>query len=83
MWVNTQPPHDVIGTHPEGLLKVLTFGTYMGPSGNSQRSNTKIDNLMKKMSFKSTSPCITYLFLFLQEMQIFKSFKRESPRDVY
>ena len=28
----------------EGLLKVLTSGTYMGPSGDSLGTNTKIDN---------------------------------------
>ena len=26
--------------------------------------NTKIDDFMKKLFFKSNSPCITYLFLF-------------------
>ena len=62
---NTQPAHDVPGTYPEGLLKVLTSGTYKGPSGNSQGTNTKIDNFMKKLFFRSNSPGITHLFLFL------------------
>ena len=35
-----------------------------GPSGDSQETNTKIDDLMKKLFFKSNSPCITYIFLF-------------------
>ena len=60
---NTQTTHDVPGTSPEGLLKVLTPGSYMGSSGDSQGTNTKID-FMKKLFFGSNSPCITYLFLF-------------------
>ena len=80
---NTQPAHDVPGTYPEGLLKVLTSGTYKGPSGNSQGTYTKIDSFMKKLFFRSNSPGITHLFLFLQEEQIFKSSKRGHPRDVY
>ena len=72
---NTQPAHDVPGTSSEGLLKVLIFATYRGPSGDSQGTNTKISDFMKKIFFRIISPCITYLFLFLQEEQIFKSFK--------
>ena len=52
------------GTSPEGSLKVLTSGTYRGPSGDSQGTNTKTDELMKKLFFKSNSPCITYVILF-------------------
>ena len=40
-------------------------GTCRGPSGDSPETNAKIDNLMKKSIFKSNSPCITYLFLFI------------------
>ena len=89
---NTQPAQDVPGTSPESLLKVLTSGTYRGPSGDSQGTNTKIDDFMKKLFFRSNSPCITYLqryyifdicFCFLQEEQIFKSSKRVHPRDAY
>ena len=47
----TQPAHNVPGTSPEGPLKVLTSGTSRGPSGDSQVTNTKIDDLMKKLSF--------------------------------
>ena len=61
---NIQPAHDVPGTSPEGLLKVLTSGIYKGPSGDSQGTNTKIDDFMKKLFLRSNSPCITYLFLF-------------------
>ena len=60
---NTQPVHEVPGTYPEGPLKVITSGTYRGPSGNSKGTNTKIDDF-KKLSFRSNSPCIKYLFLF-------------------
>ena len=49
---------------PEGPLKVLASGTYRGLSGDSQGANSKSDNLIKKLFFRSNSPCITYLFLF-------------------
>ena len=62
--VDTRPAHDVPRTSPEGPLKVLTSGTYRGPSGDSRGTNSKTDNLMKKLFFRSNSPCITYLFLF-------------------
>ena len=56
---HTQPGHDIPGTSPEGPLKVLTSETYRGPSGDPQRINAKTDNLMKKLLFRSNSPCIT------------------------
>ena len=68
--INTQAAHDVPGTSPDGPLKVLTFRTYKGPSGDSQGTNTKIEENKK-------------LFLFLQEKQIFTSSRRECPQDVY
>ena len=46
---NTQPAHDIPGTSTESLLKVLTSGTYREPSGDSQGTNTKIDDFMKKL----------------------------------
>ena len=61
---STQPAHDVLGMSPEGPLKVLTSGTYDGPSGDSQWTNIKIDDFMKKLFFRSNTPCIIYLFLF-------------------
>ena len=48
---NTQPAHDVSGSSPEGSLKVLTSRTYNELSGDSQGTNTKIDNFMKKLFF--------------------------------
>ena len=53
------PAHDVPGTSPEAPLKVLTSGTYREPSGDPQGTNTKTNNLMKKLLFRSNSPCIT------------------------
>ena len=50
---NTQPAHDAPRTSPESLLKVLTSGTYRGPSGDSQGTNTKIDDFMKKLFLRS------------------------------
>ena len=61
---NTHPTHDVPGTSPEGPLKVLTSGTYRGPSGDPQGTNTKIDDFTKKLFFSSNSLCIMHLFLF-------------------
>ena len=55
-----QPVRDVPGTSPEGPLKDLTSG---GPSGDSQGTNTKIDDLIKKSFFRSNIPCFTHLFL--------------------
>ena len=60
---NTQPAHVIPRTSPEGPLKVLTPGTYRGPSRDSLRTNTNIDDFMKKLFFRSNSPCNTYLFL--------------------
>ena len=57
------PAHDIPGTSPEDPLKVLTSGTYRGPSGESHGTNTKIDDFVKKLFFRSNSSCITYLFL--------------------
>ena len=44
--MNIQPAHDVLGTSPEGPLKVLMSRR---PSEGSQGTNTKIDDLMKLM----------------------------------
>ena len=79
----TQPAHYVPGTFPEGSLKVLTLGTYRRPLGNSQGTNTKTDELMKKLFFKSNSPCIKYVILFSTGKKIFKNYKKERPRDFY
>ena len=57
-----QPAHDVPGTSPECLLKVLTSRIHRGSSGDPQGTNTKTDNLLKKLSFRSNSPCITCQF---------------------
>ena len=47
--MNIQPAHDVLGTSPEGPLKVLMSRTYRRPSEGSQGTNTKIDDLIKLM----------------------------------
>ena len=79
---NTQPAQDVPGTSPESLLKVLTSGTYRGPSGDSQGTNAKIDDFMKKLFFRSIRVLLLHIwFCFLQEEQIFKSSKRGRLRD--
>ena len=48
----TQPARDVLGTPPEGPLKVLTSGTSMRPSGDSQGTNKKNSDLIKKSVFQ-------------------------------
>ena len=79
---NTQPAHDVQGTSPESLLKVLTSGTYRGPSGDSQGTNTKTDDFMKKLFFRKIRVLVLHIyFCFLKEEQIFKSSKRGRLRD--
>ena len=45
-------------------LKVLTSGISRGPSANSWGTNTKSDDLMKKLFFRCNSPCFTHLLLF-------------------
>ena len=67
---NTHPAQYVLGRSPEGPLKVLRSRTYKRPSGESQGTNTKIHDFMKKLFFRSNS-------------QIFKSSKRGRPRDLY
>ena len=68
----SQPPRDVPGTSPEAPLKILTSGTSKGPSGESQGTNTKIGDLMKKLFFRGNSLCIIHLFLFFTEKKYSK-----------
>ena len=49
---NTQTAHDVRETSPESLLKVLKSESYRGLSGDSQGTNTKIDDFWKKIVFQ-------------------------------
>ena len=78
---NTLPAH-VTGTSPEGPLKVLTSETYKEPSGNSQGTNTKTDDFMKKMFFRCNYILVLHIcFCFLQEEKIFKISKRGCLRD--
>ena len=62
------------GTSPKGPLKILTSRTYKGPSEDSQGTNTKIDDLMKKLIFRSNSPYITCLFLFFTRRRNIQKF---------
>ena len=79
---NTQAAHDVPGTSPDSLLKVLMYGTYREPSGDSQGTNTKIDDFMKKLFFRSIRVLVLHIcFCFLQQEQIFKSSKRGRLKD--
>ena len=63
---STQPclEDDASETSPEGPLKVLTFEIFRGPSEDSQGVTTKTDDFIKKLFFRSNSPCIIYLLLF-------------------
>ena len=80
----TQLARDVLGPSHEDPLKVLTSGTSWEPSGDSWRTNTKIDDLMKKVFFRCNSPCFTHLLqFFLLEKQIFKKSKWGHSQDVY
>ena len=62
------------GTSPKGPLKILTSRTYKGPSGDSQGTKTKIDDLMKKLIFRSNSPYITCLFPFFTRRRNIQKF---------
>ena len=53
----SQPARNVVGTSPEGPIKVLTFRELL-------KDQQKIDDLMKKVFFKCNSPCFTHLLLF-------------------
>ena len=69
---------DIPGKSPENTLKVLTSQTYRRPSGDSQVTNTKNYDLLIKFSFRSNSPCITYLFLlFTETTNVLKGDNRE------
>lgn len=60
----SQPAPGVLGIFPEDPLKVLTSRTYRRLSGDSQGTNTETHDLIIKLHFRSSSPCITYLCLF-------------------
>ena len=65
----------------EGCLKVLTSGAYMGPSRDSQGTNTKIDDIIKNIFLDAIVLVLhIYFCFFLQKEQIFKSFKWTSLR---
>ena len=57
------------------------FGTYSGPSGDSQGTNTKTDDLMKKLFLEAIVLVLLIYVCFLQEEPIFKSSKAASPQD--
>ena len=67
-----QPTHDIPDSSPEGPLKVLTSGTYRGSSGDSQRTNTKIDNLTKKCFLEVIALILHIYSCLLQEKNIQK-----------
>ena len=58
----TQSAHDIPGTYVEGPLKVLTSGTYRGPSGDSRGTNTKINDLTKKLFLEAIALVLLFLF---------------------
>ena len=80
---STQPARDVPGTSQEGPRKVLTSETYRGPVGDSKGTNKEIDNLIKKCFLDAIVLVLHICYCFLLEKQIYKSFKRGRPRDVY
>ena len=75
---NTLPAHDVMGTSPEGPLKVLTSETYKEPSGNSQGTNTKTDDFMKKMFFRSNYISDVIISLYYISVSVFYRKKKYS-----
>ena len=63
----TRRPEDV----PESSLKALPSRTYRGHSGDQYKTSLLND----KDLFRSNRPCITCIFLFLQEKQMSKKSK--------
>ena len=49
------------GMFPAGTRRP---GTYRGPSGDCQGMNTKANDLMRNLFFRSNCPCTSYQFLF-------------------
>ena len=80
---STKPARDVLGMSPEGPLKVLMPRTSRGPSMNSQGTNTKINDLMKKIFLDAMVLVLHICSCFLLEKQIFKRSKLGCPWDVY
>ena len=72
---NTQPTHNVPGMYHEGLLKVLSSGTYF--------QGTLRGPVQKLMIYEKNSeviyPLLHICFCFIQKEQIFKSSKRGRP----
>ena len=73
--------HDIPETNSEGPLMVLMSGISRRHSGDSQGTNTKTDDLMKKRLLEAMFLVLHIYYCFLQEKQILKSSKRERPRD--
>ena len=71
------------GTSSEGPLKVLTSVTYRESPGESQGTNTKVDNFMKKLFSEVIALVLHVCFCFLQDKRIFKSSKGGRPWEVY
>ena len=63
----TEPVRDILITFPEGPIKVLTSGTSKRPSADSWGTNTKIDDLMKKVFLRLNSLCFTHILLLFTE----------------
>ena len=78
-----QPARNVPGTSTKGTLKDLTSGTTRGPSGNSQGTNTRIHDLMKKLFLVAIVFGLHIYPCFLLEKQIFKCSKWGRPWDIY
>ena len=56
---------------------------YRGPSGDSWETNTKLDDLIKKVFLDAIILVLHIYYHFLLEKQIFKSSKWERPRNIY
>ena len=77
----SQPARDVPEASPEGPLKVATSGTSRRPSADSQRTNKKNDNLMKKVLFRCKGYCFTHLLLFFTGKANMQSSKWGRPQE--
>ena len=69
--VSTRRPVDGPSRFPKGP----NVRNLRGPSEDSQWTDTKVDELMKKLCFRSKSLVLHIYSCFLQEREIFKNYK--------
>ena len=66
----SQLTRDILGTSPEGYLKILTSGAYRGHLGDSQETNTKTYDVLIKKLFSEAVVIVLHIYsCFLQKQR--------------